>query len=82
MDSDDHKRSIAQNLLLIQPFINAQVLAEVANVCRRKFKYSKEDTLNLWTDLMADCNFIPTTKATVQYSVELAKRYTFKSLIL
>ena len=41
MDSNDHKRSIAQNLLLNSPFISAQVLTEVANICKRKFNYDK-----------------------------------------
>jgi predicted nucleic acid-binding protein len=65
MDSNDHKKSFAQNLLLLTPFINAQVLTEVANVCKRRFNYSKADILNLWTDLLSDCNFMQTTKTNI-----------------
>ena len=78
MDSNDYKRSIAQNLLLHQPFINAQVLTEVANVCKRRFKYTKDETLNLWTDLMADCNFMPTNRTTFYSSASLVKKYNFQ----
>jgi predicted nucleic acid-binding protein len=81
MDSNSHKKSIAQNLLLLKPFINAQVLTEVANVCKRRFNYSKNDILNLWTDLLSDCNFIQTTKTTFNQAIELTQNITFKFLI-
>jgi predicted nucleic acid-binding protein len=31
MDNDVHKRSISEGILLLNPFISAQVLTEVAN---------------------------------------------------
>lgn len=78
MDSDSRKRSIAQNILLLKPSINAQVLTEVANVCKRRFKYDKEQLLRLWTDLLGDCNFIQTSKTTFHASIGLVKKYDFQ----
>lgn len=78
MDSDVRKRTIAQDILLLKPFISAQVLTEVANVCKRRFKYEKEDILNLWADLMTDCSFTQTTKSTFQSGINLVKKYKFQ----
>jgi predicted nucleic acid-binding protein len=78
MDGNDHKRSIAQELLLKTPFINAQILTEVANVCRRRFNYNKEQILLLWSDLINDCNFIDTSKLTFQKSTDLVRKYDFQ----
>jgi predicted nucleic acid-binding protein len=78
MDSDIRKRAVAQEILLLKPFINAQVLTEVANVCKRKFGYDKENILNLWNDLITDCHFIETNKATFYNSIELVKKYNFQ----
>jgi predicted nucleic acid-binding protein len=78
MDSDDRKRSVAQDIVLLKPFINAQVLTEVANVCKRRFKYDKESILSLWNDLLADCNFVHTTKTTFHIAAALVKKYNFQ----
>ncbi|MDB4920362.1 MAG: PilT protein-like protein [Mucilaginibacter sp.] len=78
MDANDHKRSIAQNLLLQKPLINAQILTEVANVCKRRFKYDKDQVVQLWIDLLTDCIFVETTKSTFFNSIELVKKYNFQ----
>lgn len=78
MDGNDHKRSIAQKLLLQAPFINAQVLTEVANVCKRRFNYNKEQILFLWNDLINDCHFIDTSKLTFQKGADLVRKYNFQ----
>jgi predicted nucleic acid-binding protein len=78
MDSDEHKRSIAQNILLKKPCINSQVLTEVANVCKRRFKYEKEQILRLWDDLLSDCFFVPSTKTTFHTAIALTKKYNFQ----
>jgi len=85
MDDDDRKKSIASQILSERPFINSQVLAEVANVCRRRFKYTKNDISNLWTDLFADCRFTEITKTTFHKAIELVKTFDlqiFDSLIV
>lgn len=78
MDSDLQKRSISKSLLLQQPCISPQVLTEVANVCKRKFKYDKEQILRLWTDLLTDCKFIGTTQKTFHSSIALTRKYNFQ----
>jgi predicted nucleic acid-binding protein len=70
---------------LLIPFINSQVLAEVANVCRRKFKYDKKNITNLWADLLSDCRFIEITTNTVNNAVGLVTSFDlqiFDSLIV
>jgi predicted nucleic acid-binding protein len=78
MDSDDRKRLIAQNILSAMPSINTQVLTEVANVCKRKFRYNKEATIKLWNFLLADCSFVQTNKSTFQSSIQLVEKYDFQ----
>ena len=55
LDTDLLKQKVAGEILLSNPFLSSQVLTEVANVCKRKFKYSKEEILSLWNDLLSDC---------------------------
>ena len=78
MDEDERKRFVAQQLLLLKPYISAQVLTEVSNVCKRRFKYSKEQVLNLWNDLLSDCAIIPTDALTFRTAINLSKTYDFQ----
>ncbi|MBS1533005.1 MAG: PIN domain-containing protein [Bacteroidetes bacterium] len=78
LDVDKHKRSIAQDLLLKRPCISAQVLTESANVCKRRFKYTKEQLLNLWSDLLTDCLLVQTDSRTFITAITLSKKYDFQ----
>jgi predicted nucleic acid-binding protein len=78
MDEDEQKRSVAQQLLLSNPRISAQVLTEVGNVCKRRFKYTKEQILNLWRDLISDCILVPTYAVTFKTAIEISKTYNFQ----
>jgi predicted nucleic acid-binding protein len=78
VDVDEQKKSISEQLLLEMPLISAQVLTEIANVCKRRFKYSKEQVLNLWTDLLTDCSLAKTDNATFTVAITLSKKYDFQ----
>ena len=64
--------------LSLKPCISAQVLAEIANGCKRKFKFTKTDIGNLWSDLLNDCIYISTHKSTFLHSSKLIESYQFQ----
>ncbi len=78
LDQDGRKRLIAENLLRGGPFVSPQVLIEVGNVCRRVFKYTKEDVLRLWTDLLLDCTCVPIDGTTIAEGIRLIERNKFQ----
>jgi len=78
LDTDLQKQKIAGEIILSNPTLSAQVLTEVANVCKRKFKYSKDEVLNLWADLLSDCQQIPTNSSTFHKAIQLVNRYKFQ----
>lgn len=78
LDTDQQKKLVSENLLLKRPFISAQVLTETANVCKRRFNYSKPQILNLWSDLLADCKLIQTDNLTFSIAITLSKKYDFQ----
>lgn len=78
MDEDEKKRQIASQLLASKPFISPQVLTEVANVCKRRFKYTKEQVLSLWMDLLTDTSLVKTDEIIFIKAIELCKKYNFQ----
>ncbi len=58
--------------------MSPQVLIEVGNVCRRVFKYTKEDVLRLWTDLLLDCTCVPIDGTTIAEGIRLIERNKFQ----
>ncbi len=78
IDKDEPKKIISRKLLSNDPYISAQVLTEVANVCRYRFKYKKHELIILWNDLLKDCNCIPTDHQSIQKAIQLVERYDFQ----
>ena len=78
LDTDAKKQSIAQEILNHKPFVSPQVLTEVANVCKRRFRYTKTQVLNLWTDLLTDCILIQTSQDTFHKAIALSRQYDFQ----
>ncbi len=78
MDEDEQKRTIAAQILALRPLISPQVLTETANVCKRRFKYTKEQILNLWADLTNDCFLVPTDVTIFSDAIKLSKQYNFQ----
>ncbi|MVN20153.1 PIN domain-containing protein [Mucilaginibacter arboris] len=78
MDVDEHKKIISRKLLSNNPTICTQVLTEVANVCKYRFKYKKHELLILWSDLLRDCTLIPTDHQSVHKAIQLVELYDFQ----
>jgi len=77
-DSNSYKKDIALPLLANTPTINSQVLVEVGNICKKKLGFTKEDVLNIWNDLLNDCDVVPLDSSTFQLAISLIKRYKFQ----
>ncbi len=78
MDDNELKKSVSEKILVARPSISAQILTEVANVCKRRFKYTKEEVLALWSVLLTDCTFVPTHRSTFRLAIRLAHEYHFQ----
>ena len=77
-DKDERKQLIALGFLKEKPKICSQVLVEVANVCKRKFGYTKEQLIALWEDLLVDCEINIMTRKTIGKAILLTKKYDFQ----
>ena len=77
-DIDVYKKEVAERILLTNPCINSQVLVEVANVCKRKFRFNKANLLVLWNNILKDCFVVPTDHQSIQKATQLVKRYDFQ----
>ncbi|WP_207428403.1 PIN domain-containing protein [Pedobacter sp. SYSU D00535] len=77
-DSNNEKRERAIELMALVPVINSQVLAEVGNICRKKLGFSKDETLNLWADLLEDCNVFPVDAQTFHEAILLVAKFQFQ----
>lgn len=77
-DTNEPKRLIAQQIIAAKPLINAQVLVEVGNVCKRKFGFSKTQATSLWSDLLNDCNCSEINETTIKESIRLIEKYDFQ----
>jgi predicted nucleic acid-binding protein len=77
---DNHlgKRDAAEMLMAEIPYVNAQVLVEVGNVCKRKLSYSKHEVCELWYHLMSQCRIADITEGTIAEAVYLTGRYDFQ----
>lgn len=77
---DNHsKKSLkAKEILSINPNINSQVLVEVVNVCKRKFGYTKEECLSLWTDISSTCQIVTISSSTIKLCEFLVRKYDFQ----
>jgi predicted nucleic acid-binding protein len=77
-DKPSFKEDISTTLLQNHPFINAQVLAEVGNICKKRLGFSKEQVIEIWENLLIDCEFVPVNSSTFLEAIRLIKRYQFQ----
>lgn len=77
-DNDQRKKQVVQEIVLEKPFINSQVAVEVANVYKRKFRFTKFELLNLWQDMLNDYKIAPTNHRSIQKAIQLVERYDFQ----
>ncbi len=78
VDNLHEKHDTAEMLLAEIPYINAQVLVEVGNVCKRKLCYTKHEVCELWYKLMSHCQLASIEENTIAEAIYLTQRYDFQ----
>ncbi|MFN0049321.1 MAG: PIN domain-containing protein [Cytophagales bacterium] len=78
LDAKNNKSQISKEILGKHPNINAQVLVEVVNVCKRKFGYSKSECISLWKDICQTCEIVPIAASTLKLCGSLVEKYDFQ----
>lgn len=78
IDTHLEKSEIAEKLVGRGSHVNAQVLVEIANVCKRKLNWSKHQIWELWYQLMTDCQMTDVTETTIAEAIYLTERYHFQ----
>lgn len=78
IDTHLEKSEIAGQLVGYGSHINAQVLVEIGNVCKRKLKWSKHEVSELWYQLMTDCRVTDITESTIAEAIYLTEKYDFQ----
>jgi predicted nucleic acid-binding protein len=78
VDTHFEKSEIAGKLVGYGSRINAQVLVEIGNVCKKKLKWTKHQVWELWYHLMTDCVVTDITETTIADAIFLAEKYDFQ----
>ncbi|SDD74784.1 Predicted nucleic acid-binding protein, contains PIN domain [Dyadobacter soli] len=78
VDTHCEKSEIAGRLVGYGYRINAQVLVEIGNVCKKKLKWSKLEIWELWYQLMTDCVVTDITETTIADAIYLTEKYDFQ----
>lgn len=86
-EDEPDKKSAAEAIVhgAQRPSISTQVLSELANVLRRKFKLEYADIVTVVAEVRAACDVHVVTAETVAFALRLGERYRhsyFDSLIL
>jgi predicted nucleic acid-binding protein len=74
---DQRKADRVEQLLRLGGTISVQILNEVANVARRKFAMSWDDTFTLLSTARSHLAIVPVTMETHNAGLRLAERYRF-----
>lgn len=77
-DTHLEKREMAKRLIRQSPYVNAQVLVEVGNVCKKKFKWTKFEVSELWYEMMSDCRVSDISELTLSEAIYLTQKYDFQ----
>lgn len=77
-NSNQDKRTIAQNLLADNPQISSQVVSEYLNTTRRLLNLSKEELLRQTSGLFSGCTIMPVLPQTLLFAANLVKKYQFQ----
>ncbi|WP_353720551.1 PIN domain-containing protein [Dyadobacter sp. 676] len=78
IDTHLEKSEIAEKLVGRGSHINAQLLVEIGNVCKRKLGWDKQQVSELWYELMTDCLMTDITETTIAEAIYLTEKYDFQ----
>jgi predicted nucleic acid-binding protein len=85
LDKHSPKHNVSKQLLQERPIISTQVVAENLNVCLKKFRLNKVESIRHANSLMQACEVRSTTKQTVNQALIFVEQFdysVFDSLIL
>ena len=77
-DQDVAKKRVATDILKGGTIIHPQVICEVANVLKRRFKLDKKSVVEAVKDMMTFCDCVPATEETLKSAFKLIDRYDFQ----
>jgi predicted nucleic acid-binding protein len=72
------KYEIAKELITLRPLINAQVIAEYANVCLRKFKFTKPVLATLVQKLISETEVLAVNSDIYSKACDMMLKYDFQ----
>lgn len=78
IDEKSKKRRIANELIIGSPFISSQVVSEYLNVCNKKLKMTKQDTLDSLMGWLPFCNLAIFELAIFSSAIRLIGKYQFQ----
>jgi predicted nucleic acid-binding protein len=78
IDPESGKRRIANELIADGPLISSQVVSEYLNVCRRRLKMTKEDSLDSLTGWLPFCRLAVFELTIFTSFIRLVEKYQFQ----
>lgn len=78
IDSNSHKRNIAEELVADGPVISPQVISEYLNVCHKRLKMSKPDTLEALMNWLNFCTLADFSLKIYSRTIDLVEKYQFQ----
>jgi len=76
--NDEHKRTVAHELLTHCPIVSTQVVSEYLNVMKRLLSIPKFELLELCAQWMNECHIQIVEKSTVNIAKQIVQRYDFQ----
>jgi predicted nucleic acid-binding protein len=78
IDPGSEKRHIANELIADSPLISSQVVSEYLNVCNKRLKMTKQDSLDALMGWLPFCNLAVFEIAIFSAAILLVEKYQFQ----
>jgi len=78
IDPGSEKRRIANELIAGSPLISSQVVSEYLNVCNKRLKMTKQDSLDSLMGWLPFCNLAVFEIAIFNAAIRLIEKYQFQ----
>ena len=76
--NNEHKRTVAHELLTYCPIVSTQVVSEYLNVMKRLLRVPKVELLELCVQWMNECRIQIIEKSTINIAKRIVQRYDFQ----
>jgi predicted nucleic acid-binding protein len=77
-EPDSYKKEKAKELVRLRPVISLQVVFECLNVCLRKLKMSKAESIQFAKNLLITCTVLPDERETGILGIEIFSKYNLQ----